>query len=318
MQKKTPDYDNVFKTMKMKHRRLFIPVINDIFGKNYPMDAQVEVLASEGYLSGTGEGGSGIGERVSDFLMRIGEGTYLLECQSSDDGSMAIRMAEYAFTAARQSAEWGSGHVRIPLPHFSVIYVKRTERTPGRTVVTFVFPDGREAEYGSDNVILENLTKEYITGRKLYPYIPYYMARYEKEMISGTGMEKLERELEYFRDALIRHHGTGELTDEEAVDLMDFVNVIITHITNGNENEERLVKIMGGTVIETASEKLINQGLSQGLSQGLLYGKAQMIVEIGREDGLGEAAILKRLREKAGLSPEEAREYLEQYGKQPV
>ena len=78
------------------------------------------------------------------------------------------------------------------------------------------------------------------------------------------------------------------------------------------------MKIMGGTVIETASEKLINQGLSQGLSQGLLYGKAQMIVEIGREDGLGEAAILKRLREKAGLSPEEAQEYLEQYGKQPV
>lgn len=27
--KKTPDYDNVFKTMKMKHKSLFISVIND-------------------------------------------------------------------------------------------------------------------------------------------------------------------------------------------------------------------------------------------------------------------------------------------------
>lgn len=35
MQKKTPDYDNVFKTMKSKHKRLFISVINDIFGKEY-------------------------------------------------------------------------------------------------------------------------------------------------------------------------------------------------------------------------------------------------------------------------------------------
>lgn len=34
MQKKTPDYDNVFKTMKSKHKRLFISVINDTFGKN--------------------------------------------------------------------------------------------------------------------------------------------------------------------------------------------------------------------------------------------------------------------------------------------
>ena len=36
MQKKTPDYDNVFKTMKSKHKRLFISDINDTFGKNYP------------------------------------------------------------------------------------------------------------------------------------------------------------------------------------------------------------------------------------------------------------------------------------------
>lgn len=35
MQKRTSDYDNVFKTMKSKHKRLFISVINDIFWKNY-------------------------------------------------------------------------------------------------------------------------------------------------------------------------------------------------------------------------------------------------------------------------------------------
>lgn len=51
MQKKTPDYDNVFKTMKSKHKRLFISVINDIFDKEYPLDAKVEVLPSEGYLT---------------------------------------------------------------------------------------------------------------------------------------------------------------------------------------------------------------------------------------------------------------------------
>lgn len=43
MQKNTPDYDNVFKTMKIKHKRLFISVINDIFGKDYPLDTKVEV-----------------------------------------------------------------------------------------------------------------------------------------------------------------------------------------------------------------------------------------------------------------------------------
>lgn len=47
MQKKTPDYDNVFKTMKSKHKRLFISVINDIFEKEYSLDIKIETLPSE-------------------------------------------------------------------------------------------------------------------------------------------------------------------------------------------------------------------------------------------------------------------------------
>lgn len=74
MQKNTPDYDNVFKTMKSKHKRLFISVINDIFGKNYPMDTKVEALPSEGYLteSETADGSKEIEEKISDFLIKIG------------------------------------------------------------------------------------------------------------------------------------------------------------------------------------------------------------------------------------------------------
>lgn len=63
---------------------------------------------------------------------------------------------------------------------------------------------------------------------------------------------------------------------------------------------------MGGTVIETESEKIIKRA------------KAQMIIEIGQEDGLDNAAILRRLQEKIGVSLEKATGYLEQFGKQLV
>ena len=49
--KHTSDYDNVFKTMKERHKRLFISVINETFGKTYPLDTKIEVLPSEGYLT---------------------------------------------------------------------------------------------------------------------------------------------------------------------------------------------------------------------------------------------------------------------------
>ena len=96
------------------------------------------------------------------------------------------------------------------------------------------------------------------------------------------------------------------MCSSDLVELMGFVNTIITHITNGNKNEERLVNIMGGTVIETESEKLIRRG------------KAQEIIEMGQEFGLDDTAILKRLQEKIGLSLETASAYLERYGKQLV
>ena len=328
MQKKTPDYDNVFKTMKSKHKRLFISVINDVFGKEYSLDTKVEVLPSEGYLteSETADGSKEIEEQISDFLIKIGSEVYLLECQSYDDGSMAIRIAEYAFIVARQFATWDIGHATIPMPRFSVIYVKRTERTPKTTKITFTFPDGQEVNYESTNVILEEFTKEYIIEKRLFPYIPFYIARYEKDMISEGSIENAVRDLEYFRNELVRLYEAEELTDHELIDLKGFINTIITHITNGNKNEERLVNIMGGTVIETESERLIRQGISQGISQGIKteserlisQGKAQLLIERGQEEGLDDATLLKRMQERIGLSLEQASAYLKRYGKQTV
>ena len=308
MQKKTPDYDNVFKTLKSKHKRLFISVINDVFGKDYPMDIKVEMLPSEGFLTEneTIDGSKEIEEQISDFVMKIGSEVYLLECQSYDDGSMAIRIAEYAFIVARQFAVWDIGHATIPMPRFSVIYIKKTDRTPKKTTITFTFPDGQIVNYESNNVILEEFTKEYIIEKRLFPYIPFYIARYEKDITLENNVENAVRDLEYFRNEMLRMHKTNELSDDEIVDLMGFVNTIITHITNGNKNEERLVNIMGGTVIETESEKIIRNT------------KTQTIIEMGREVGWDDEVILKNLQEKVGLSQEAATAYLEQYKKSLV
>jgi hypothetical protein len=273
MQKNTHDYDNVFKTIKSKHKRLFISVINDAFGKHYPMDAKIEVLPSEGYLteSETADGSKDIEEQISDFIMKIGNEVYLLECQSYNDGSMSIRIAEYAFIVARQFATWNIGHATIPMPRFSIIYIKRTDKTPKKTVITFTFPDGQTVNYESDNVILDEFTKEEIVKKRLFPYIPFYIARYEKVLSEKKDIESADEALEnavndlvYFRDEMLRLHEEKELSDDEIIDLMGFVNTIITHITNGNKNEERLVNIMGGTVLETESEKLIRRGREEG------------------------------------------------------
>lgn len=192
------------------------------------------------------------------------------------------------------------------MPRFSVIYVKRTEKTPKTTMITFTFPDGQAVNYESANIILEEFTKEYIVEKRLFPYIPFYIARYEKDIASESSIEDSVRDLEYFRKEMLRLHEAKELSDDELIDLKGFVNTIITHITNGNKNEERLENIMGGTVIETESERLIRQG------------KMQMLIEMGQEEGLDDVAILKKMQDKIGVSLEQATAYLEQYRKQLV
>lgn len=85
-----------------------------------------------------------------------------------------------------------------------------------------------------------------------------------------------------------------------------FVNTITTHITNGNKNEDRFVNIMGGTVIETESERIRRVAWTQA------------IIKMGQEYRLGDEEVLRQLQENVGISLEQAKTCLEQYGKQLV
>ncbi len=78
--------------------------------------------------------------------------------------------------------------------------------------------------------------------------------------------------MEYFMQEMLRLHEAGELSDYELLDLCGFVNTIITHIADGNKNEERLVQVMGGTIMETESERLLREGMEKGIKKGIEKG----------------------------------------------
>lgn len=63
------------------------------------------------------------------------------------------------------------------------------------------------------------------------------------------------------------------------------------------------MNIMGGTVIETESEKLMS------------HGEAKMLIEMSQEYGLDNTTILQKMQDKLGISLEEATAYLKKYGK---
>ena len=255
--KRTNDYDNTFKTLKLRHKRLFISCINEAFNKDYSLSADVEVLPSEGFIVNSLDSNEEkLEERDNDFIIRIEKDYYLIECQSYDDGDMALRIAEYSFLAARQNAVWNQGHVVMSFPHYSVIYLKSSKRTPKTTTISYVFPDGQRVDHTENNIFLENITKEEIVEKKLFVYVPFYIIRYEKELTSEKDYEKVIKDLEFLYEAMLQWKNNREITDVELADLSSCMRVVARHITDGNDIEDKVVKAMGGEIIELPSDRL--------------------------------------------------------------
>jgi hypothetical protein len=255
--KKTHDYDSTFQTIKNKHKRLLIAVINDCFHKHYPMNTEVELLPTRSQLIAQGgKTKAKIIDRESDAILRIENDYYLIEVQAYDDENMAIRIAEYTFLAARDTTQGDQSRVVLNIPHFTVIYIKPSKDTPKVTEITYAFPNGQKVVCQENNVLLSELTKEEIIEKKLYAYIPFYVARYEKELTSEKDYQKAIEDLAFFREKMIELRQREELSGSEFTDLGEFVNNIVTHITNGNAIEKEVTGIMGGQVYETATERI--------------------------------------------------------------
>ena len=268
--KSSNDYDSVFKTMKLKTKRLFIPIINEIFARKYDMDDEVTLLSSECSRVNVSTDGTALKPQLleSDFRIKIHEATYLIEVQSYDDDTIQLRITEYAFLSSLDEAEWGSGWARIKMPYIAIIYIKCGNDLPEYTKILLDFPEDVTVEYRAKNIFLKQLSREYIAINRQYPYIPFYIARYEKELSKGIVPPKAEEDLRYFKERILQDLNDGIIRQDEVMMLIGFTNDIIKHITDGNEIEERMVNIMGGVVLETLYEKAINEGLEQGINKG--------------------------------------------------
>lgn len=107
----------------------------------------------------------------------------------------------------KKMPDYDNVHATIPMPGFSIIYVKKTERTPQSTTVTFTFPDGQTVDYKSKNVILEDFTKEKVAEKRLL-----------QEKIIGLPLTRAKAYLDQYGKQPIQDFG--------------IMNAVITHTLN--------------------------------------------------------------------------------------
>lgn len=249
-------FDDVFRTMIEKMPYLAVPLINEVFHTSYPEDVKITQLRNEHQQKD--------GEIITDSCLLIGKKMYHIECQSTDDTTMAIRMIEYDFAIAVENAEKQGRRYRIEFPRSCVLFLRSSGNTPDYLEADVIFPDGKTQVYSIPAIKMADYTKDHIFEKNLLMLLPFYIMRYEKKKHDmRKNLELLQILLDEYDE--IRINLEKELTETGKAELYTNLTKLIVKIADHIfEKEEDIRKgigdVMGGKVLELESERLKAEG----------------------------------------------------------
>ena len=249
-------FDDVFRTMIEKMPYLAVPLINEVFHTSYPEDVKITQLRNEHQQKD--------GEIITDSCLLIGKKMYHIECQSTDDTTMAIRMIEYDFAIAVENAEKQGRRYRIEFPRSCVLFLRSSGNTPDYLEADVIFPDGKTHVYSIPAIKMADYTKDHIFEKNLLMLLPFYIMRYEKKKHDmRKNLELLQILLDEYDE--IRINLEKELTETGKAELYTNLTKLIVKIADHIfEKEEDIRKgigdVRGGKVLELESERLKAEG----------------------------------------------------------
>ena len=303
-------FDDVFRTMIEKMPYLAVPLINEVFHTSYPEDVKITQLRNEHQQKD--------GEIITDSCLLIGKKMYHIECQSTDDTTMAIRMIEYDFAIAVENAEKQGRRYRIEFPRSCVLFLRSSGNTPDYLEADVIFPDGKTHVYSIPAIKMADYTKDHIFEKNLLMLLPFYIMRYEKKKHDmRKNLELLQILLDEYDE--IRINLEKELTETGKAELYTNLTKLIVKIADHIfEKEEDIRKgigdVMGGKVLELESERLKAAGKAEGEAIGEARGQVKGEARLGNL--INRLIQDQRMEEiqMASTDPEKREQLYKEYG----
>ena len=287
-------FDDVFRTMLEKMPQLAVPLINEVFGTSYPEDVKIIQKRNEHQTQN--------GRIITDSHLLIANRIYHIECQSTDDSTMVIRMIEYDFAISLEQVQKENGRYRMYFPQSCVLYLRGIKKRDTISV-EIVMPNGNTVEYTVPVVQVQRFTCDDMLQKHLLFLLPYHVLKYEQEKELDTDSEKWKELLdEYAKIEKYLEKNFLEKGNEKAY--RDMVELIIRIADYVFRDKEKVKKgfgdVMGGKVLELESDKLIQRGIEQGLEKGIQQGIAmeRKNTELVRRKAEEEIQRLKKLLEE--------------------
>lgn len=266
-------FDDVFKTLLEKCRKLIIPVINEVFNTEYDLNEKVNLLSSEfHYILEDGKSN----KRIADSCIQIRDKMYHIECQSRPDSLMEIRMIEYDFFIALSTiSEYENKHV-IKFPESAIMYLRYNGATPDEFNIELFLPGGDKVEYSMPVVKVQKYNKEEIFDKKLLFFIPYYILRFEDEL------EEINNNPEKLNDFSIEYQEIYaqllELNEKRIIDMNYLQNLVrLTEylafiVADKEQNIRKEVSVMRGKVLRFETDDIWDEAMEKGIEKGIEKG----------------------------------------------
>ena len=287
-------FDDVFRTMLEKMPQLAVPLINEVFGTSYPEDVKIIQKRNEHQTKN--------GRIITDSHLLIANRIYHIECQSTDDSTMVIRMIEYDFAISLEQVQKENGRYRMYFPQSCVLYLRGIKKRDAISV-EIVMPNGGTVEYTVPVVQVQEFTCDDMLRKRLLFLLPYHVIKYEQEKDLDTDSEKWKefldecKKIESYREENFLEKGN----EKSYRDMIELIIRIADHVFRDNEKVRKgFGDVMGGKVLELESDKLIQRGIEQGLKKGIQQGIAmeRKNTELVRRKAEEEIQRLKKLLEE--------------------
>ena len=302
-------YDIAFKSIIRKCPRMVLPLINELFydrkllDERYVGNERVTFLDKEIPDVDTGQSVMDLRINVAGKTKRI----FQIECQSTTDGKMVLRMLHYNLKNALQEASYTDTCVNINIDYSGVLYLRSNRNTPDSMMVRINAPFRFSLSYEIPVIKMSEYSLEDIIRKGLYVLLPFLFFNYEHKLRGMYDDQSVYEEMEtLYASVQDRLQGLVDgkvITSYEASTLYDALKVVLEKLGDKNNAYEEVMTIMSEKILTFSADNIYNAGVEMGKKDGLEEGKKEGIkegIKEGEKNGINLFGSLIKELSKAG------------------
>ncbi|MDR1903053.1 MAG: hypothetical protein LBQ88_12330 [Treponema sp.] len=233
MEEEIPEiFDRSFKLLMMSTNETVIASINALFGMKHPLNSAVSYPNTE-YIA------PNLDKRQADMLIVIEDNKYLIECQTHNDETIAIRMFRYGLAEGERSKSVEDGIMTVCFPQTMLIYLESTQAARDTLMLDLRFPDGGSYRYTCPVFkVLEHRAEE-LERQGLIILLPFYLLKLRRPLETTVNDEKrksLIAEVKKLRndlhETINRTAGAGLINGKDAETIRKILDYIYKQVYN--------------------------------------------------------------------------------------